>query len=101
MVFCLLFALCGMASACATPAVDYSLNLQNIRVKNSYAAPFGKIHLRMSESDEPFDINLSRRQGGYMLHTPAYETEKTHAHWVLSKDKQYKWFIGIRGRMEF
>jgi len=83
MVFCFLLALCGMASACATPTVDYSLNVQNIRVKNSYDAPVGSIHLQMSEDDEPLNINVSRMRGGYMLHTPAYESEKTRAHWVI------------------
>jgi hypothetical protein len=101
MIFSMLFAVCFLASACETPTMQYALQTENIRVKNRYDAPFGKIHLRMSESEEPFEVSLSRRKGGYMIHTPAYVTEKTTAHWVISKDKEYRWFIGIRGRMEF
>lgn len=90
-------------AACAVPQLSYSLNTQNIRVKDPrLQSPVGTIRLHMSDDDlDPTEIGLSRVRGGYTIHSLAYSDDDTVAHWVVAKDKEYKWFIGIRGRMEF
>jgi hypothetical protein len=98
--------LCTIILLPACGVVDLSVkhfNFDKSKAKSNQLAVMS-LHYDDDEFTSPYDIELIRVKGvdkGYALRAPLYTEEKGALHFTVAKQKEMKWFFGLRGRWEF
>ena len=79
------------------------LNFDKTKAKSGQLAVLD-IDYDQDEFTEPYQLELVRLRGsrkGYALRAPLYVEEKGGVHFMVAKQKEFKWFVGLQGRWEF
>lgn len=96
-------AVCFVSLLASCGAFDYSVGNQNFRSERYRERTLGNLYFTYDEKSEPYEMNLKRVHKGYAVHAPVYESDndKTHAHFTVSRTRDYKWFSGVQLTFEF
>ncbi len=98
-IFLLLLSI-GMASACGV--VDYSLHNVNLTSTTPHDPDIGVIYFHYADDAQPYVFHATHVKHGYALQATLDEDGKdSRTSFVASRDKEYKYFVGIQSHYAF